>query len=171
MVGLENQESALLLANAVELRRITVDEARLVRDAVLRQGLEPGGSVYPHDDEVDTLHLGAFVNQILAGVATVCREEIPDQPEEGSWRVRGMATLMPFRGQGLGKRLAVACIAHVIRNRGTLVWCTARATSATFYNALGFSEQGQVFRLPEYSDAEYVVMRRSLGPVGILRPR
>ncbi len=160
---MENQGSAFDVSTVIDIRPITIEEARVVRDAVLRQGLEPGGSVYPHDHEADTLHIGAFVNRVLAAVATVCREAIPGESDEASWRLRGMATLMPFRSQGLSTNLAHACIAHVLRNGGTLVWCTARATSASFYSALGFSEQGQFFRLPEYSDAEYILMRRSVG--------
>ena len=148
--------------SAIDIREITVDQARVVRDTVLRPNFAPGGSIYPHDDDPDTLHVGAFVDGVLAAVATVCREPMPGEFDGNSWRLRGMATLLPFRSRGLSKKLAQECFEHVVRNCGALIWCTARASSVSFYSMLGFSEEGQLFRLPEYSDAEYILMRRPL---------
>jgi ribosomal protein S18 acetylase RimI-like enzyme len=144
------------------VRSISVAEARVLRDRVLRPGLLAGRSIYPGDDAPDTLHLGAFVNGRLAAVATVCHESMPGTSDAGQWRLRGMATLEEFRGSGLGKRLAERCVAHAADSQGTLLWCSARMATVPFYRSLGFKEQGENFRLPEYSGEVYILMLRRL---------
>jgi ribosomal protein S18 acetylase RimI-like enzyme len=144
------------------VRSISVAEARVLRDRVLRPGLPAGRSIYPGDDATDTLHLGAFANGQLAAVATVCHESMPGTSDAGQWRLRGMATLEEFRRSGLGKRLAERCVAHAADSQGTLLWCSARMATVPFYRSLGFKEQGENFRLPEYSGEVYILMLRRL---------
>lgn len=146
----------------VNIRAIAARDTTALRDTVLRPGLPPGGSIYPGDDAADTLHLGAFIGNTLAAVATLCREPMPGDQSTTSWRLRGMATLPEYRGRGLGKGLAQRCIAYGAKQRGTIVWCTSRIATVPFYQALGFVECGEPFRLPQYSDAVYIRMTRSL---------
>jgi ribosomal protein S18 acetylase RimI-like enzyme len=73
-----------------------------------------------------------------------------------------MATLVEFRGNGLGKHLAERCVAHAAESQGTLVWCSARMATVPFYRSLGFKEQGESFHLPEYSGEVYILMHRPL---------
>lgn len=144
------------LENSV--RRICAKDAQAFRDRVLRPGKVPGESVYSGDDEPETLHLGAVVGAQLVSVATICREPMPSTSNANAWRLRGLATLGKFRGNGWGKRLGEKCIRHAISQRGTLVWCTARISASTFYHNLGFKKQGEAFHLPEYSDEWYILM-------------
>jgi predicted GNAT family N-acyltransferase len=143
------------------MRRIAARDTRALRDAVLRPELPPG-SIYPGDDAADTLHLGAFVEGALVAVATLCREPMPGEQSTTSWRLRGMATLAQYRGRGLGQELAQRCIAYAAEQEGTAVWCTSRIATVPFYQVLGFVECGEPFRLPQYSDAVYIRMTRSL---------
>jgi ribosomal protein S18 acetylase RimI-like enzyme len=144
------------------LRRISVAEARILRDRVLRADGPASRSIYPGDDAPDTLHLGAFVNDRLAAVATVCHESMPGTSDESAWRLRGMATSEEFRRRGLGKRLAERSVAHATDYRGTVLWCSARIVTVPFYRSLGFKEHGETFHLPEYSGEVYILMRRPL---------
>lgn len=146
----------------IALHSISISEARTIRDRVLSAGGPASRSIYPNDDAPDTLHLGAFVNGRLAAVATICHEPMPGSSNSSAWRLRGMATLEEFRRLGLGKRLAASCIAHAAAHWGTLLWCSARVATITFYRGLGFQEQGRSFQLPEYSDEVYILMRRGL---------
>jgi hypothetical protein len=63
--------------NAAEIRRIEACDTITFRDAALRPGLPPGGSHYPGDEAPETLHLGAFSDNTLVAVATLCREAMP----------------------------------------------------------------------------------------------
>jgi GNAT superfamily N-acetyltransferase len=154
--------------NSGVIRGIAASDTIALRDAALRPGLPPGGSHYPGDDAEGTLHLGAFVDQTLVAVATLCRESMterepmPGERSSTSWRLRGMATLPEYRGRGLGKQLAQRSIGYAAEQGGTLVWCTSRIATVPFYRALGFSESGHTFSLPEYSDALYIRMQRPL---------
>jgi GNAT superfamily N-acetyltransferase len=149
-------------ASAGAIQRIAASDTIALRDTVLRPGLPPGGSHYPGDDGADTLHLGAFVDGTLVAVATLCREVMPGDESTTSWRLRGMATLPEYRGRGFGKQLAQRCITYAGKQGGTLVWCTSRNATVPFYRALGFTESGDTFSLPQYSDALYVRMQHRL---------
>lgn len=89
----------------------------------------------------------------LVGTASIHREPPPDPlsvelrpgPELASWRLRGMATREDLRGLGIGARVLQACIDHVGRQGGGLVWCNARVPAQRFYEREGFSSFGEEF--------------------------
>jgi GNAT superfamily N-acetyltransferase len=147
---------------AAEIRRIAASDTIALRDVALRPGLPPGGSQYPGDDASETLHLGAFSDNTLVAIATLCREAMPGAQSPTSWRLRGMATLPEYRGRGLGRQLAQRCIAYAAKQGGTCVWCTSRVATVAFYRTLGFTECSDTFSLPEFSDALYLRMQRPL---------
>jgi GNAT superfamily N-acetyltransferase len=161
--GLKNAEGG------VTVRRISVADARVLRDRVLLANMQEGQSVYPGDDAPDTLHAGAFVDGLIAGVATVCRDSMPGGSITGEWRLRGMATLEEHRGRGFGRCLAERCAAHATYHRGFLIWCSARMVAVPFYLSLGFKTHGEKFHLPEYSSEVYIRMLRPLLSPGRFR--
>jgi ribosomal protein S18 acetylase RimI-like enzyme len=148
--------------NAAEIRRIAASDTIALRDAAPRPGLLPGGSHYPGDEAPETLHLGAFSDNALVAVATLCRETMPSTQSTTSWRLRGMATLPEYRGRDLGRQLAQRCIAYAAEQGGTCVWCTSRVATVAFYRTLGFTECSDTFSLPEFSDALYIRLQRLL---------
>jgi ribosomal protein S18 acetylase RimI-like enzyme len=148
--------------DAAEIRRIAALDTIALRDAVLRPDLPPGGSRYPGDEAPETLHFGAFSDNTLVAVATLCREAMPGTQSTTSWRLRGMATLPEYRGRGLGRQLAQRCIAYAAEQSGTCVWCTSRVATVAFYRSIGFTECSDTFLLPEFSDALYIRMGRPL---------
>ena len=140
-----------------EVHYITAEETYPVRGAVLRPGLPREAAVFPEDRQPGSVHLGAFHERQLVGVASLNREAppvLPDGAEEDtaiatrSWRLRGMATLPAVRGQGYGKALAEACLRHVEQQGGALLWCNARTGAASFYRKLGFETVGEEFVIP-----------------------
>jgi GNAT superfamily N-acetyltransferase len=141
-------------------RQVSISDARLLRDKVLRPGYAPGGSVYPGDDEPETLHIGAFMRNNVVAVATICHENMPGKSETAAWRLRGMATLPQYRGLGLAKRLVNDCMQHAIDHGGVMVWCSSRIATVRFYESLSFEQFGKYFRLPQFSDELYVLMWR-----------
>ncbi|MFL6428203.1 MAG: GNAT family N-acetyltransferase [Acidobacteriaceae bacterium] len=151
-------------SSAIVIQRIAARDTIPLRDIVLRPGLPPGGSHYRGDDASDTLHLGVYASRdnTLVAVATLCREPMPGEDSATSWRLRGMAILPEYRGNRLGKQLAHRCITYAAEQGGTLVWCISRIATAPFYRALGFTESGDTFSLPQYSDALYIRMQRLL---------
>jgi GNAT superfamily N-acetyltransferase len=58
----------------------------------------------------------------VIATASVRRESCPWQPQRtDSWRLRGMATEPAFRGQGLGRQVLDAALAHIALSGGGLV--------------------------------------------------
>ena len=96
--------------------------------------------------------VGHLWAQILAAIATICRQPLPDTSITTAWRLRGIATLARFRGRGLGKLVAEACLAHALQRGASVLWYSARMSAVGFYQSLGFEAFGDSFLLPEYSD-------------------
>ncbi len=131
----------------VDLHSISAVETRLLRSAVLRPFQSPEELVYFGDDAPDTLHIGAFHNGELVGIATVCRDPLPGGVDPDVWRLRGMATIAQVRGRGYGRALLERCIEHVANRGGKLLWCNGRKSAAGFYRALGFEVSGGEFEV------------------------
>lgn len=130
-----------------QVRAIGAEQTRPLRQAVLRPHQTPDQLVYPGDDAPDTLHLGAFLERGLIGIASVYHGPPPGENGTGWWRLRGMAILPEAQGKGLGRALLKACLDHVLDRDGTALWCNARTNAAGFYRALGFETIGNEFEL------------------------
>lgn len=130
------------------VRPIEARETRVLRQRLLRPHQQVYELVYPGDDASDSLHLGAFEEDELVGVASVMREPPPDGDDPHAWRIRGMATVPEARGHGHGGALLERCLTHVAAHGGTVVWCTARVMAIEFYRHHGFEVQGEPFDVP-----------------------
>jgi GNAT superfamily N-acetyltransferase len=142
------------------IRPITPRQVRELRHAVLRPFDPPEKLVYAGDDAADTLHAGAFHGEAFVGIASVCREPMPDSSDPGQWRLRGMATVPAVRGRGFGRLLLEQCFDHIRRHGGTLLWCNARVVALGFYEHLGFIAQGEEFEIVPIGP--HYVMTRTL---------
>ncbi len=148
--------------HVADIRSISITEARQLRQSVLRPHQKPEELIFRGDDTPDTLHVGAFVNGRLVGVASVAREEFPGEPHLDAWRLRGMATLPEARRRGYGAALVRALIAHVAAHNGNLIWCHGRTSALPFYRALGFLEHGDEFDVAV--TGPHYVLRREIKP-------
>lgn len=141
-----------------EVRPITAGETRQLRHQVLRPHQAPDELVYPGDEAAESLHVGAFADGRLVGVATVVPGPMPGIADEHAWQVRGMATLPEFRGQGAGSAMLGALVAHVAGRGGTAIWCNARTPAVRFYEKMGFAAKGGEFLIP-VSGPHYMLWR------------
>lgn len=132
----------------VELRPAGLAAVRELRHLVLRPHQRPEELLYPHDEDPDALHLGAFEGDRLVAVASITREPPPGSDDERAWRIRGMATLPGDRGRGIGGRLLVACLDHARTHDASMVWGNARITALAFYQRHGFASVRGPYDLP-----------------------
>lgn len=144
---------------ALRIRQISSQDARTLRSRILRPNYPLEINVYPGDDANDTYHVGAFLDGILVGIASVFREPSPFQVDKDAWRLRGMAVEENTRRMGCGKVLVINCISYVVKKGGDLIWCNARVGSMPFYQALGFQAIGEEFDIAE-SGPHYVMWRK-----------
>ncbi len=144
-----------------EVRAISAEATRPLRQAILRPHQQPHELVYPGDDTPETLHVGAYLDHELVSIASIYHEPPKDEADPATWRLRGMATVTKARGQGYGKALVRACLSHAAAGGGTTMWCNARIGAIGFYKKLGFDVCSEEFDIPE--GGPHVMMRRAIG--------
>jgi len=131
--------------NTPDIRRIDAAATRPLRHAILRPHQRPEQLVYPGDDAADTFHAGAFRAGRLLGIASVTPSPFPGADWPAPWQLRGMAVATELRGQGYGRALIAACLAHIAAHGGRTLWCNGRTSALLFYRALGFQPFGGEF--------------------------
>jgi GNAT superfamily N-acetyltransferase len=140
------------------LRKISAEETRPMRNAILRPGYPPELSIYPNDDDNRTFHTGAYHNEVLVGVASLFHESPPYDESIDGWRLRGMAVVENKQRQGIGRALVESCLVYAKSQHGEIMWCNARTSASHFYHSLGFIEHGNEFNIPE-SGPHYIMWR------------
>lgn len=130
----------------MKVLRISAGDTTDIRHQMLRAGRPREEAVFAGDEEDQTFHLGAFVENRLVSVASFYFEKHPDLVEhEYQYRLRGMATLPEFQGQGLSSALLKMAFPIIKQNFCTLLWCNARTSASGFYQRVGFEKIGEEF--------------------------
>ena len=145
----------------IEIREISAEQARPVRQRVLRPHQRPEQLVYPGDDDGDTFHLGAYEGEELLAILSMYRHaQPPTDPfgEPRAWRIRGMASVPEARGTGLGRRLVELARDRVWSESSDPIWCNARQVAFGFYEKLGFTIVGGVFEIEEIGPHAVMVL-------------
>jgi predicted cupin superfamily sugar epimerase/predicted GNAT family N-acyltransferase len=143
-----------------ELRPIAAAEVRVWRSAWLRPFQRPEELVYGGDDDPSALHLGAFQDGVLVGIASAAPGKLPGSAEARVWRLRGVAVHPELRGHGIGHQIIERCMAHALAHGGTRLWCHGRVSAEAFYRSLGFETTGEPFEVP--GTGPHYVMQRGL---------
>lgn len=151
---------------APDIRPIAAVETRALRQMVLRPHQRAEELVFDGDEDPETLHVGAYHEGLMLGVASVSRSEMPgglgDGPSRwGSrdvWKLRGLAVRPGAQGEGIGRTLLERCLEHVTARGGRLLWCNGRTSARAFYERLGFHTVGQEFTVP-HTGPHYVFVR------------
>lgn len=147
------------------VRAIDAAATRPLRHSVLRPSQPPETLVYPGDDHVLALHVGAFdpAGELVC-VASVTPGDLPEkfaQPGDdrrAPWQLRGMATRPDVRGQGVGGAVLKAIIGHAAAHAGSVLWCNGRIPAVDFYLRHGFIRRGEEYVLP-VTGAHYFLTR------------
>jgi len=130
------------------IRFIPLNEVFDIRNIVLREGkLPPGQPRFPSDDVKGAFHLGYFVGDNLACVASFHPE--PREPYQGvGYQLRGMATLEEYRGKSIGNQLLNFAIVYLRGQKANYIWCNARKKALKFYENIGFEIISPEFEVP-----------------------
>jgi GNAT superfamily N-acetyltransferase len=115
---------------------------------MLREGRPREEAIFTGDEEDQTFHLGAFVDNKLVSVASFYFERHPSLEDEYQYRLRGMATLPEFQRQGLSSALLKMAFPIIKQNLCSVLWCNARARAMGFYQQVGFEKVGEEFDIP-----------------------
>jgi GNAT superfamily N-acetyltransferase len=119
-----------------------------IRHIVLRQGM-PRESCYWETDRLPgAFHLGGWVEDRMAGVATFQPEEDPEYPGRPAYRLRGMAVLPEMRKQGVGALMLLTGEDRIFQMGIAGLWCDARIGAVDFYLSHGWTRHGELFDIP-----------------------
>lgn len=142
----------------MDIRNISISEARSIRQEVLRPGRPESELAYPGDESELAQHLGIFEGDKLLGVAKFLPEACPGQDEAGAWRLRGMATVQSAQGRGLGSQLLSYGLKGLLDQGAAVIWCYGRTSARTFYERHGFRASGDEFESP-HTGPHYLFIR------------
>ncbi|AYL97226.1 GNAT family N-acetyltransferase [Mucilaginibacter celer] len=130
------------------IKFIKVDELLQLRNEVLRNGvLTPDECRFPSDNVDGNFHLGYFINDELACIASFHPQAYGDYTGTG-YQLRGMATTEKYRGQGLGNQLVKFALNYLRQQGADYLWCNAREKAVRFYEGLGLEIISPQFEVP-----------------------
>jgi GNAT superfamily N-acetyltransferase len=133
----------------MEVLRIKAIDTHPIRHKMLRPNGTIEDCIFQGDGDELTFHLGAFVDKKLVSVASFYFEKHPNFQDPYQYRLRGMATLPDFQGQGLSSALLRTAFPVIKQNQCTLLWCNAREKAQGFYSKVGFVPSGDIFTIPQ----------------------
>ena len=131
----------------MEVLRIKAIDTHHIRHKMLRPNGTIEDCMFQGDNDELTFHLGAFVDKKLVSVASFYFERHPSFPDAYQYRLRGMATLPEYQGQGLSQSLLRTAFPVIKQNQCTLLWCNAREKAMGFYLKVGFQPTGDLFTI------------------------
>ncbi|MCB9684348.1 MAG: GNAT family N-acetyltransferase [Alphaproteobacteria bacterium] len=114
-----------------------------MRHAVLRPGRPRETALFAGDEDADTRHWGALLDDRIVGVVSVMAAPAPDGID-ADWQLRGMAVLSELQGAHVGAALVRTVHAEV----AAPMWCNARAAVEGFYARQGWRAVGELFEIP-----------------------
>jgi GNAT superfamily N-acetyltransferase len=132
----------------MEVLRIKAIDTYPIRHKMLRPSGTVEDCMFQGDHDELTFHLGAFVDKKLVSVASFYFEKHPAFSEAYQYRLRGMATLPEYQGQGYSSALLRTAFPVIKQNQCSLLWCNAREKALGFYKNVGFVASGELFSIP-----------------------
>ncbi len=141
----------------MKILRISASDTYDIRHKMLRPGRPKESTHFPGDEDDQTFHLGAFDGNKLVSVASFFFENHPDLThDEYQYRLRGMATLPEYQGQGHSSALLKMAFPIIKLNQCSLLWCNARESALGYYQKVGFEKKGEPFNIPQIG--EHILM-------------
>lgn len=143
----------------IQIESISAEETLPIRNSVLRPGRPENECIFEGDNAIQTIHLGAFIDEKLVGIASFMVDDNPYFSGK-QYRLRGMAVLPECRGKGYGKQLVDHGEKRIQEQNFDILWFNAREVAFKFYKDLGFIAKGEPFEISTVGT--HVVMFKKL---------
>lgn len=127
------------------IKEISALETFSVRQPVLRPGKNIETCHFDGDNLESTRHFGLFIDDELAGIASLFKSNSDLFEENEQFQLRGMAVLEQFQKKGIGESLVKYAEENSKSRNGELIWFNAREIAVGFYEKLGYKIIGKPF--------------------------
>ena len=141
----------------IEVKEISAEETFPIRLEVLRKNIQLPYE-FNGDFDSDTIHLGAFKNDILIAVSSYMKASNKNF-EGNQYQLRGMATLTEYQGFGSGKLMLQEAVLILNKKNIDILWCNARIAAVEFYEKQGFQTFGEKFDI-QFVGEHYVMFKK-----------
>ena len=123
--------------------------AQTLRHKVLREGKPFDSAHFKEDGFKDTIHIGAYSDNILVGVCSLINNNNTDIKLQKQYQLRGMAVDTKAQGKGVGKAM-LRFVEQALNNLNIeVVWCNSRIIARRFYASCGFIDMNKNFDIPK----------------------
>lgn len=144
---------------SMQVKQIEAKDTYHIRQQVLRSGGPIELCYFDGDKDSVTFHLGAFVDDTLASIASFYLKKHEHFSKDYQFQLRGMATLPEFQGKGLSSALLRTAFPLIKKNHVNMLWCNARSEAKGFYQKVGFTVESDEFNI-EGIGPHYLMAKR-----------
>jgi predicted GNAT family N-acyltransferase len=142
------------------IREVTKEDVYELRHRILRPKMPIEEIMYDTDNENSTFHLGAYIDDVLVGIASFNFEVNKDLPDYKQFRLRAMAVTPECRNKGVGKMIVLNAIDKLKTTDTKILWCKGRTNVIGYYNKLGFEAFGSSFDYPGIG--EHIILFKNI---------
>lgn len=118
-----------------------------IRQKVLRNGKPIESCFFEGDSEESTFHFGIYINEKLAGIATLLESKNDFLSNNIQCQLRGMAILEEYQNKNAGTQLLKKIEQFCILEGKEIIWFNARKSAVEFYKKSGYEILGKEFEI------------------------
>lgn len=118
-----------------------------IRQKVLRKGKPIESCYFEGDSNESTFHFGIYIEDKLAGIATLLESKNDFLNDNIQYQLRGMAILEEYQNKNAGTQLLKKIEKFCTLKGKEIIWFNARKTALEFYTKLGYEVLGKEFEI------------------------
>ncbi len=129
----------------MRIKSVSSEDTFSVRHPILRKGRPLESCHFDGDNDADTIHLGAFIDDQLSGILSCYKRKSKHSNLNNQFQIRGVAVLNMHQRKGIGQALMQHAESTLIARSCNLIWLNARVNALPFYTQLNYVAVGSIF--------------------------
>ena len=122
----------------IQIKIINSYELHNIRSIVLRNGLEPKMCTFEGDTRINSIHIGAFIENKIVGGVSLIKNNCKINNERECFQLRGLCVYEKYQNCGIGTKILNE-VENLITEKNTkYIWMNARESAVKFYLNLDY---------------------------------
>ena len=122
----------------IQIKIINSYELHNIRSIVLRNGLEPKMCTFEGDTRINSIHVGAFIENKIVGGVSLIKNNCKINNERECFQLRGLCVYEKYQNCGIGTKI-LNKVENIITEKNTkYIWMNARESAVKFYLNLDY---------------------------------